>query len=323
MLFLKERFPNAQISNIDIHLDQSTPHLHIMSRYLGNHSLQEDLDKLYSKKRFQYSDMQIDFNQFVKNNFDFTTFNELKIEDITRGGKRDYTPLAEYKQANSEITQMVQKEINTILDNTKVIAKWFGENMIKKSDYHNMLIEFCDVKKELYFLRSLSNKTQIHKELEILKQNANYLKEEVRQLKANNTLLQRDRETVKKLFGEDISLLSDDEYFKKIEQRENTITNLKRQNQKLQNIFKESTLKSKKDENTIETLSSKINTLKKDIALKDGYISGLINIITKSREKSIHSLLKKLGDTFVSFKKKLISLKSKKKDPASPNQFIR
>ncbi len=74
MSFLKENF-TADICNIDIHLDQSTPHLHVMSRYIGNNSLQKDLDKNYSKKRYQYSDMQIEFNKGTSKNHYFSGVN--------------------------------------------------------------------------------------------------------------------------------------------------------------------------------------------------------------------------------------------------------
>lgn len=59
--------------------------------------------------------MQLDYNQFIKDNFDFEKFDKLKIEDITKGGKRDYLPLEDYKALNSKISKTVQKEINTIL----------------------------------------------------------------------------------------------------------------------------------------------------------------------------------------------------------------
>ena len=187
MKFLKEKF-TADICNIDIHLDQSTPHLHVMSRYIGNNSLQKDLDKNYSKKRFQYSDMQIEFNQFVKDNFDFNKFDKLKIEDITKGGKREYLPLTEYKELNRKITQKVQKEINAILKNRQVIKKLIGENHIKESDYKTLLKKYRVVKKQLYFLHQLTNKNEVRKNLDTLTKQNKKLHQELENISHFNLL---------------------------------------------------------------------------------------------------------------------------------------
>ena len=176
MLFLKNRF-TADICNIDIHLDQSTPHLHVMSRYIGNNSLQKDLDKNYSKKRYQYSDMQIDFNNFVKDNFDFKKFPKLTIEDITKGGKRDYLPLSEYKELNSELNKKVQKEINAILKNIQVTTKLFDEDQIKESDYDNLLKKYKIVKMHYYFLKKLTDKNEARKILDDLKRENDTLRD--------------------------------------------------------------------------------------------------------------------------------------------------
>jgi hypothetical protein len=175
MLFLKDRF-TSDICNIDIHLDQSTPHLHVMSRYIGNNSLQKDLDKNYSKKRYQYSDMQTDFNQFVKDNFNFKKFPKLHIEDITKGGKRDYLPLSEFKALNSEITTNVKDEIKKILKNVKKSSSIFGDEKVSFKDYRSLAIKYGKIKIKYLFLRHLTDKTDKRNILDDLKKENDNLK---------------------------------------------------------------------------------------------------------------------------------------------------
>jgi uncharacterized protein (DUF3084 family) len=121
--------------------------------------------------------MQIEFNNFIKDSFDFKKFPKLTIEDITKGGKRDYLPLTEYKELNSELNQKVQKEINTILENTQVITKLFDEDQIKESDYDNLLKKYKIVKKHYYFLKKLTDKNEARKILDDLKRENDNLKE--------------------------------------------------------------------------------------------------------------------------------------------------
>jgi len=306
ILFLSEKF-NAEICNIDIHLDQSTPHLHVMSRYLENHSLQKDLDRQYTKKRFQYSDMQMDFNQFVKDNFDFTAFSKLVIQDITRGGKKDYLPLAKYKQTNSEINNKIQKEINTILHNTQIITTLFGENQIEESDFINLLKEFRDVKKELYFLRNLSDKNKTQQQFDMLKQDNENLKQKIQELQTNNTQLQRDTHTIRKLFGKDMTNLPQKKYDERLQDKEDGIRKLKEENSKLQENFKDSFIKAQDNKKVISNLTDRSNILQEEVELKDSHIEILKSIIILSKDYFANIALEKIGEAFSSFKDKLFN----------------
>ena len=307
MKFLKEKF-TADICNIDIHLDQSTPHLHVMSRYIGNNSLQKDLDKNYSKKRFQYSDMQIEFNQFVKDNFDFNKFDKLKIEDITKGGKREYLPLTEYKELNRKITQKVQKEINAILDKTKVITKLIGENHIKESDYKTLLKKYRVVKKQLYFLHHLTNKNEVRKNLDTLTKENKKLHQELENIKKLNAKSKHYEQAIKDIFGEEIVNLSSVDFTIKIEDKKSNIIILAKQNRQLKGKLTESQEALNKVQTNDKKQKHLINTLQQEITLKDSYIEKMKKLILSSKIPSVIKTFKSIGDSFEPFKAKYLKI---------------
>jgi len=88
--YVKEKFPNLNILSIAIHLDQSTPHMHLNGQYSGENNLTKDLVKKY------------DFN----------------IDTITKGGKKDYMSLPAYKAFQERTLKRATKQIDNLLDKT-------------------------------------------------------------------------------------------------------------------------------------------------------------------------------------------------------------
>jgi hypothetical protein len=132
--------------------------------------------------------MQTDFNQFVKDNFNFKKFSKLHIEDITKGGKRDYLPLSEFKALNSELATTVKDEIKKILKNVKKSSSIFGDEKVSFKDYRLLAIKYGKIKIKYLFLRHLTDKTDKRNILDDLKKENDNLKEENDNLKEVNNL---------------------------------------------------------------------------------------------------------------------------------------
>jgi hypothetical protein len=305
MLFLKNRF-TTDIYNIDIHLDQSTPHLHVMSRYIGNNSLQKDLDKNYSKKRYQYSDMQIEFNNFIKDSFDFKKFPKLTIEDITKGGKRDYLPLSEYKELNSEINKKVQKEINAILKNIQVTTKLFDEDQIKESDYDNLLKKYKIVKMHYYFLKKLTDKNEARKILDDLKKKNEDLHQELELLKRQNNKSKQYEETIKEIFGEEIINLSSIDYNLTIQEQKINILTLSKHKKALISNLQQTKQELIQIKNRVKKYEHTISHLENEITTRDTYITRLKELIFKSKIPTLINALKSIGENISSYKNNIL-----------------
>lgn len=118
--YLKEKGISIDIHSFSLHMDQHSPHVHLLGSIKNQKlTLNQQLEKIFDK-RFFYHSLQNDFNNFIKNHSLIKKHN-LKIGEITRGGMYEYEKnLLRYKTNEKEISEKVEKQIQNI----KPIKNW-------------------------------------------------------------------------------------------------------------------------------------------------------------------------------------------------------
>ena len=116
--FISTRF-NFDMHSISVHLDQGPLHVHVLAEYKDGESMYTDLDRLYEVP-YQMSDMQQDWNSFLRNEIEFLNKHKIDLEYITRGSKQKYIDnLYLYKEKdkltkeNDELINSINKRTNT------------------------------------------------------------------------------------------------------------------------------------------------------------------------------------------------------------------
>lgn len=130
--YFKEKFPNAQITMSALHLDQSNPHMHISCQYpeVSGISLTNDLNNSFGDIKFHYQAMQIDFNSYVKNS-ELVKKHDLKIEDIVKGGRKEYMKLGAYKALEATFKEKAINDVQNLINGYK--SKGMSNSDIFKS----------------------------------------------------------------------------------------------------------------------------------------------------------------------------------------------
>jgi len=110
-IFIKDRFPNLKVVQLATHLDQTNPHVHLNGFYNNYDSLTNDLKSRYENPKFQYEELQQDFNKYIQN-LEALKKYDLKVESVVRGGKRDYEKLPKYKARQEAVLKKAKKQVN-------------------------------------------------------------------------------------------------------------------------------------------------------------------------------------------------------------------
>ena len=112
--YLKEKGISIDIHSFSLHMDQHSPHVHLLGSIKNQElTLNQQLEKIFDK-RFSFHSVQKDFNNFVKNH-DLIKKHNLKIGEITRGGVYEYEKnLLRYKANQKDIEKKVEQQISSI-----------------------------------------------------------------------------------------------------------------------------------------------------------------------------------------------------------------
>ena len=116
--FYNELDLECDLHSFSTHLDQSSPHVHILGSYENStSSFNKDLEKKFGIK-FNYFSLNNSFNKFVRNHPKLQKYQHVKnLEHITRGGKFEYQKnLKAYKDESKKIALEVDKEIKEVKD---------------------------------------------------------------------------------------------------------------------------------------------------------------------------------------------------------------
>jgi len=116
MEFLESRFVGAEVKVSVGHTDQSCFHVHALLEYGDGTNLTQDLNRQYGKKGMQYSDMQIDFNTFMRGHNICRKYN-LNMDEIVRGGRKEYLSLPQYKELTKQVKASAVKQVEKVFDN--------------------------------------------------------------------------------------------------------------------------------------------------------------------------------------------------------------
>lgn len=239
--YFKDKFPNAKIVLSALHLDQSNPHIHISAMYPeeAGVSLTTDLNKSYGDIKFHYQTMQLDFNNYVRES-ELIKKYEIKLDEITKGGKRDYLKLTEYKALEARMRVRATNAVN------KLLGSYEADNLNSKA-----IIDNLANKLKQYYLKAIShdefslksNEIILSKDLELekLKEVLSKMKVGAKQLiKANDAVVKQNEE-----LNKDVIYLNDliDKMERKAEVNDNTLNlkidravrDLKRENNNLNN----------------------------------------------------------------------------------------
>jgi len=112
--FLEERFAGSNIKVSVGHLHQEgSPHIHMILEYCDGYNLTKDLNYIYGKKQKQYSDLQVDFNEFIKGHRIVKKYG-FDLDDIVRGGRKKYLSLDKFKKISKEVNTEAKKEVNSL-----------------------------------------------------------------------------------------------------------------------------------------------------------------------------------------------------------------
>lgn len=106
-----------EIHSYSTHLEQSSPHVHILGSYENSDSsFNKDLQDHFGKN-YNYYSLNNSFNNFVRNHKSLKKYEHVKnLETITRGGKWEYLKnVGDYKKNSKEL----KKDITAYVKNIK------------------------------------------------------------------------------------------------------------------------------------------------------------------------------------------------------------
>lgn len=120
--YLKEKGISIDIHSFSLHMDQHSPHVHMLGSIKNQElTLNQQLEKIFDK-RFSFHSLQKDFNNFVKNH-DLIKKHDLKLGEITRGGAYEYEKnLLRYKANQKDIEKKVEQQISSIKPKRNLIG---------------------------------------------------------------------------------------------------------------------------------------------------------------------------------------------------------
>ena len=131
---------NMKLHSYSLHLDQCSPHCHILGSYENtNNSLNNDLENRYGKK-FNYYSLQNEFNGFIKNHKLLQKYKHVQeLETITRGSKWEYEKnLKKFKEKSKQIENDVIQEVKSVTD---IKNKFFLVEYTREEILEDTLIE--------------------------------------------------------------------------------------------------------------------------------------------------------------------------------------
>jgi len=136
--FIADKF-NGDTHSFSVHLDQTSPHVHLLMKYDIGTSLNKDLTNLYpqhTSNTYRLSQLQQDFNNFTREH-ELIKKRELTISKITKG-KVYIDDLALYKKEDEKYKNTLDNNLNRLkqksFENTM-----FGEPKLNKDSYINDL----------------------------------------------------------------------------------------------------------------------------------------------------------------------------------------
>lgn len=114
--FISTRF-NFDMHSISVHLDQGPLHVHVIAEYKDGESMYTDLDRLYEVP-YQMSDMQQDWNSFLRKEVEFLNKHKIDLEYITKGSKKKYLDNLYLYKEKDKLTKENDELINSINERT-------------------------------------------------------------------------------------------------------------------------------------------------------------------------------------------------------------
>ena len=151
MEFIKEKFPNFHIILSANHQDQNSSHQHF-NGYYENGTISNDLQNSFNDGKFQYSQMQKDFNMLVANHPSLKKYS-LDIAQVVKGGRKDYIKsLPRYKALQQRMQHKAKTYVENFLNWAKNKHKGFSIDKDK-------VIEELAKKLTLLKQESLENET--------------------------------------------------------------------------------------------------------------------------------------------------------------------
>lgn len=108
--FIKDRFPNNEILNSIIHLDETTPHIHINISYFDKTNCKFNQKQLMKEKLTDINEIRKDFQEYIK--ADFPTLKKQDGSVVENHNKKASLEIAELKKENEHLKSVVDlKEI--------------------------------------------------------------------------------------------------------------------------------------------------------------------------------------------------------------------
>jgi chromosome segregation ATPase len=163
---------DMEVESYSLHMDQSSPHCHILGNYKNSDSsIQKDLLKHFGKK-FNYHSLQNGFNEFVRNYPNLQKYDHIKdLEKIERGGKFEYIKNLDLYKKSQSLEELEQKENilnNQFEDKKKVLDKVNFKISHEQKKYDKLLKNMSIVNNviEKYKVSQVEYEYQIKKELD-------------------------------------------------------------------------------------------------------------------------------------------------------------
>jgi len=132
--YVQDKLPTLEIDMLAVHLDQFNPHVHINGKYSNYDSLTNDLKNSFSDSKYQYSELQEDFNNYAINH-NIVKKHKIKIEKTVKGGKKDYMKLSAYKAREARALNRAKKITDTyikkVVANNKTLLGVDTNNIVK------------------------------------------------------------------------------------------------------------------------------------------------------------------------------------------------
>lgn len=120
--FYKKLKLKADVHSYSLHLDQSSPHCHILCSYKNSDSnLNKDLENIFNK-RFNLHSLQNKFNNFVREHKRLQKYKHVQeLEKIERGGRWEYIKnLNDYKNKSNELNSDITNAVKEIKPDKKM-----------------------------------------------------------------------------------------------------------------------------------------------------------------------------------------------------------
>ena len=123
--FVKEKFPNFQVTLSANHQDQHSSHQHL-NGYYENNTISNDLKNSFGDGQFQYSKMQENFNSFAAAHPALKKYN-LDIQQVVKGGRKDYVKsLPHYKALQQRMEHKAKMYVSNLIEWAKNKHKGFS-----------------------------------------------------------------------------------------------------------------------------------------------------------------------------------------------------